>query len=80
MKIDNDNNCTSKNVKVNIDCSNSFQKIGKLIKVDWNQKQRNILNIFMTFWHRYGVDITSQVIFKPLQKKIMLESAASKCL
>lgn len=28
----------------------------------------------MTFWHRYGVDITSQVIFKPLQKKIMLES------
>lgn len=34
----------------------------------------------MTFWHRYGVDITSQVIFKPLQKKIMLESAASKCL
>lgn len=34
MKIDNDNNYTSKNVKVNIDCSNSFQKIGKLIKVD----------------------------------------------
>lgn len=34
----------------------------------------------MTFWHRYGVDITSQVIFKPLQKKIMLESAALKCL
>lgn len=23
----------------------------------------------MTFWHRYGVDITSQVIFKPLKKK-----------
>lgn len=36
MKIDNDNNYTSKNVEVNIDCSNSFQKIGKLIKVDWN--------------------------------------------
>lgn len=34
MKIDNDNNYTSKNVKVNKDCSNSFQKIGKLIKVD----------------------------------------------
>lgn len=25
--------------------------------------------MFMTFWHRYGVDITSQVIFKPLKKK-----------
>lgn len=34
MKIDNDNNYASKNVTVNIDCSNSFQKIGKLIKVD----------------------------------------------
>lgn len=80
MKIDNDNNYTSKNVKVNIDCSNSFKKIGKLIKVDWNYRNRETINIFMTFWHRYGVAVTSQVIFKPLQKKIMLESAASKCL
>lgn len=32
MKIDNDNNYTSKNVKVNIDCSNSFQKNWKIDK------------------------------------------------
>lgn len=59
MKIDNDNNYTSKNVKVNIDCSNSFQKIGKLIKLvdklETEKYIKHIYDILAQIWGGYHI-------------------------
>lgn len=59
MKIDNNNNYTSKNVKVNIDCSNSFQKIGKLIKLvdklETEKYIKHIYDILAQIWGGYHI-------------------------
>lgn len=59
MKIDNDNNYTSKNVKVNIDCSNSFQKNWKIykswLKLETEKYIKHIYDILAQIWGGYHI-------------------------